>query len=529
VRKAILAVLGILAVGAAPARGQGLFVEVPAAMSDEAPRPLGVVRSRPVRVRLDLIPGASPNDAARGVLPPRGHRLVLNLFDDVVVRARLARAERTGRALVWTGKIEGEPMGDVVLTALDGVVTGSAVWPGGTYRVRFDGTTEIVEQLDGDQFPEDGCFEEVPGAVAGDPEGPSANAEDGSVIDVLVVYTPAARTAAGGLAGIQSLIATAVAETNVAYLNSGVVQRLRLAGAQEIDYVEYGTTGLAMSNDLARVAGTGDGYMDAVHALRDAVKADLVSLIVYGYNNPSGACGIAYLMAGNNPGFAPNAFSAVDLTCASGNFSFGHELGHNMGLNHARVDPVATGAYPYSYGYKWTGYRTVMAYPPGIRILHFSNPNVTYGGHATGVSAASSSSAYNALSLDNTRVTVANWRQALRPSIRLDAPNGGESWPAGSMRTISWTATDLPAGAAVAISYSTGSVRGFRTNRTAEEAIASVPASQGSYDWRVPFTPGEQWRVTLCVAAPAAPARGSAGGRSCLASDTSDDPFSIVR
>ena len=527
-KKTTLAVLGILAATAAPGHAQGLFADVPARTSLAAAPRLGVVRSRPVRVRLGRIPGASARDAARGILPPRGHRLVLNLFDDVVVRARLTRSERQGGALVWTGKIEGEPIGDVVLAAVDGVLTGSAVWPGGAYRVRFDGATQVVEQLDDDQFPEDGCFEEVPGGAADAAAVPVPNADDGSIVDVLVVYTPAARAAAGGTAGMQSLISTAVAETNAGYANSGVVQRLRLAGAQEIAYTESGTTTSGMSTDLSRVAGTSDGYMDSVHALRDSVRADVVSLLVSGYDNPSGACGTAYLMAGNDPAFAPNAFSVVDVSCATGYYSFGHEIGHNMGLNHARSDYTSTptGAFPYSFGYKWTGYRTVMAYAPGTRVLHFSNPNVTYSGNPTGVDVSSPSSAYNALSLNNTRVTVANWRQS--PTIRVDAPNGGESWRAGSTQAITWTGTDLPAGAVVLITYSNGATGRFLTNRTAGGAIASVPASQGSYDWEVPFTAGGSWRVTLCVAAPATPVRGSAGGRSCLASDTSDASFTIV-
>jgi hypothetical protein len=402
------------------------------------------------------------------------------------------------------------------------------VWPGGAYRVRFDGSHEVVEELDEDQFPENGCFEEVPGAAASAAEAPVANVDDGSTIDVLVVYTPAALAAAGGAVGMQSLIATAVAETNTGYQNSGVVQRLNLVGAQEIVYTESGTTTSAMSVDLGRVAGTSDGYMDSVHALRDAVGADVVSLLVSGYDNPSGACGIAYLMAGNNPAFAPSAFSVVDVDCATGYYSFGHEIGHNMGLNHARSDPTGAGAYDYSYGYKWTGYRTVMAYAPGTRVLHFSNPNVNYFGNPTGIDEPSASSAYNARSLDNTRVTVANWRQTVRPSITLVAPNGGESWRAGSTQAITWTTANLPGGAAVVLSYSAGAPTSIRSNRV-RGGIAMVAASDGSYDWPVPFAPGSSWQVTACVAAPASPVRGGPGGRSCLVSDTSDEPFSIVR
>ena len=138
-----------------------------------------------MRVRLGRIPGASAREAARGVLPPRGHRLVLNLFDDVVVRARLARTERQGKALVWAGKIDGQPVGDVVLAVVDGVLSGSAVWPGGAYRIRFDGTSQIVEELDHDRFPEDGCFREVPGGVAdvaaAPAASPAASPDDGSL------------------------------------------------------------------------------------------------------------------------------------------------------------------------------------------------------------------------------------------------------------------------------------------------------------------------------------------------------------
>ena len=96
----------------------------------------------------------------------------------------------------------------------------------------------------------------------------------------------------------------------------------------------------------------GDGYIDNVHALRNTYQADVVSLITETPGSPY--CGVAWLMAGNNPAFAPNAFSVVERSCMTGYYSFGHEIGHNMGLNHARADPVGTGAFSYSYGYKWT-------------------------------------------------------------------------------------------------------------------------------------------------------------------------------
>ena len=369
---------------------------------------VGVMRARTVGFNASALPGA---DGA-SLLPPVGHTILLNLFDDVTLRARLVRAERIQKGMTWVGRLPDQPLSDVVLTVYDGILTGSVTWPDASYRITVEGGRTVVQQLDHSQFPENGCFEEVPGGALDVPARPEAATDDGSFVDVVVVYTPAARAAYGGTSAILSAINTAVTETNTGYANSGVIQRVRLAAAQEISYTESGTTTTSMRTDLDRVTGTSDGYMDTVHSLRDTYHADLVSLFVTGYNNQYGACGIAWLMPGNYPSFATNAFSVVDIECATGYYSFGHEMGHNMGLNHARVDPVGTGAYSYSYGYKWTGYRTVMAYLPGTRILYFSNPNVSYIGNPTGINEAAADSANNALSLNNTRVTVANWRVA---------------------------------------------------------------------------------------------------------------------
>ena len=328
----------------------------------------------------------------------------------------------------------------------------------------------------------------------------------GSLVDVLVVYTPAARAAAGGTAGMTSLVNTAVTETNTGYANSGVVQRLRLAGTAELSYTEADA-----GTDLDRVTDTNDGYMDSVHALRDTYKADEVVLIGEGYA-AGGTCGIAWLMQGNNPGFAPNAFAVVDRTCATGYYSFGHELGHNMGLNHAREDYAGTptGAYPYSFGYKWTGYRTVMAYAPGTRILYFSNPSVQYLGNPTGVSESAGNSANNALSLNNTRVTVANWRVADTPTVTLTQPNGGQSWPVGSVQTVSWTSSALSSSATIKLTY---------TNGTSTYTIATgLARTATSYSWTIPNAPASNWRVTVC----------SSVSGACEASDSSDATFSIT-
>ncbi len=258
-----------------------------------------------------------------------------------------------------------------------------------------------------------------------------------------MVYTAAARTAAGGTDdAIRARIMLGVTETNTAYANSGVVQRLRLVGAELIGYTEGGDIGL----DLERVTEAGDGFMDGIHARRDQLGADLVSLIV---NNTTGSCGVAWLMQTPSVTFAPQAFSVTVYDCISPNYTFGHELGHNMGAAHAPDDPNLPAAYPYAYGYKDPAslFRTVMAYNCRTiscpRILYFSNPGVSYGGRPTGTALQHN----NALALNNTRTIVANFRQSVTPG--LGAPRSLTVTTSGTTAMFAW----LPPTTGIATGY----------------------------------------------------------------------------
>ena len=231
-------------------------------------------------------------------------------------------------------------------------------------------------------------------------------ADDGSVVDVLVVYTPAVRAAAGGTAAINAHIDNAAAVTNTAYADSGVNQRIRVVYRAETAYAESGS-----GTALGALRGSGDGQMDEVHALRNTYGADLVALMgVF-----SDACGVAYLMTSVSATFASSAFSVTAWDCAVGNRSFAHELGHNMGLHHDPANAGGQGAYSYAYGYQDPdNFRTVMAYACAggtcPRVGRFSNPNSTYNGRVTGTANQN-----NVLALNNTAFWVANFRQAIDP------------------------------------------------------------------------------------------------------------------
>ena len=219
-----------------------------------------------------------------------------------------------------------------------------------------------VQKIDESLFPPDEPFVPVPPEKPDDRsslQNQDTQADTGSQIDVMVVYTATTRIAAGGTAAMQALIDLAVTETNQSYQNSGVAQRLRLVHSVEVAYTETGSLDAA----LDCITATSDGCIDNVHALRNTYGADLVSFWV---ENGGDYCGLAWMMSSVSSSFASSGFSTVARSCATGYYSFGHELGHNMGARHDVYVDSASTPYAYAHGYVYTGaapnWRTVMAY-----------------------------------------------------------------------------------------------------------------------------------------------------------------------
>lgn len=245
-----------------------------------------------------------------------------------------------------------------------------------------------------------------------------------SIVDVLVVYTPAAETGAGGLAAIHSRIVQSIADANQALANSQINVTLRLVHSEGITYTESGT----LATDLARLQNSADGFVDSVAALRDTYGADLVSLFV----NSGDTAGLGYVMtdplATNNADFG---FSVVQQQFAAApNYTFAHEVGHNFGANHDRANATSAGAYPYSYGYRFSvngqTYHDIMAFDPGTRIPYYSNPNITYQGVAIGVADDLPNAADNARTINQTGPLVAAYRTSVvadtqPPAVQLGA------------------------------------------------------------------------------------------------------------
>ena len=345
--------------------------------------------------------------------------IVLNLFNDVRLTTHKDRVERRSTGSVsWFGRIDGVDAGQAILVVRDGDITGNVRYDGNLIEIRpLANGIHIIKEIDLSAFPEDDCatrYDDTKPESFLVPDVPEV-LDDASTIDVMTVYTPAARSAAGGTTQMNDLIQLAVDETNQSYANSGITQRVRLVHTAEVSYTEPGGS-CSIYDYRNRLQDPGDGHMDVVHTLRNTYCADLVVLIV---ENGCGYCGVAYIMESVSTGFEDHGFCVVARDCATGYFSFGHEMGHLMSARHDWfVDPTNNSPFTYNHGYVDPGddWRTVMAYGNACsgctRIQYWSNPDVLYLGEPMGIAEGQPDAADNRKTLNNTAWTVANFRQS---------------------------------------------------------------------------------------------------------------------
>jgi hypothetical protein len=424
-------------------------------------------------------------------------RIRLNLFEDTALIAERDRIVDQGQGhTVWVGHIQGEPGSEVILAREGDALTGTVKRENRqVYTIEYQGgEAHAVRQLDPRKTlphvdplppppPEPGS--ETPEAVPDESQlAPALPAEGNSIVDLLVVYTPKAKANAGGAAGIESKIRNAVEAANQAYINSQVQMRLNLVHMAEIQYTESGD----MSATLSDLRNKGDGKLEAAHTLRDQYGADQVALI----SADGGYCGIAYVMTQVGNSFASNAFAVVhddsQYNCL-GSQTLAHELGHNQGNAHDRANSSSPGAYPYSYGHRVCGsggFKTVMAYScSGANgISYFANPSVQYNGKATGIdpNTNASQSAADAWSMNNTRATVAAWRQSKNGGGGDSGGGGGGGGTATIPAAPGGLTATAPASDRITLGWTDASNNesGFKVERSLDGSTWSEIASLGA-------------------------------------------------
>ena len=341
----------LLCAGGVTARAQprDLFVPVPsnqlAAVTSEQSQLITQLRQQSTTKSLELVridPAALQGDSARLTMPDQ----------KALVLSKQSIQSTGGVNFIWHGTLPNVP-GSATLVVHDGKITGSVRDGTDLYSIEPVGNgVHAVIGIDQSRFPPEHppSFQNKERENRGDMQlrGPSATQHDGPVgIDVLVAYTPSAASSVGDIIGTIQL---AVAEANQSYVNSGVNIQLSL-----VDNFQFAETESGKSFDQILADFAGDA---GVHQHRDNSGADLSALII----NQTDFCGLADAILAK----PETAYVVVHYSCATGYYSFAHELGHLMGARHDEKHDSSTSPYSYGHGYEHPSpsppFCTIMAY-----------------------------------------------------------------------------------------------------------------------------------------------------------------------
>lgn len=377
-----------------------------------------------------LFDGTAPRQA--DAMP----EIAFDLFGNARFTGVVKQVAEEGGAVTWSGELKDVGKGYFYVVSVDGVVIAHVASARGVYEIsNAGGGLYRVIELDQRKNRED-----APGKIkvgTSISKGQAA-ARGAKTLDIVVFYTDDARAAEGSSAAMRARVALAVAETNGAYQQSGVTTRLRLVHTEEVSYYETGSIG----TDLTAFRTSGDGVLDQVQGVRDAFGADMAQLIV---EKGGDYCGIATSIMAS----ADNAYAVTARDCATGYYSFGHELGHLQGLRHDIYVDKSTRPFAYGHGFAHPSvdapdsWRTIMAYGNACwdagydctRLQFFSNPVKVYRWAQMG----SAATANNARVLDETAATVAAFRpQSVGADFSWKFNNTNEGWKPVTTRGAAW-------------------------------------------------------------------------------------------
>lgn len=365
-----------------------------------------------------------------------GEPVVLPLFDgqEVTLSKKRSALLPGNDRFVWSGIAEGQ-RGYAVFAFRNDVVVGTIWRDDAVYDLRFiENETYSFVERDSSRMPQlqddtvqksDADFSERDLDIQEyNTLSNSTQTEDGSIIDIMVVYTEDARQAAGGEDAMLAEIDLAMMDANEINNNSDVQFDFWLVHAQETSYDEAAAWDPNRSDQqnagdmLSEFEDPSDGIMDDIHTSRDDSMAD-ISVLLFQDQQSSSIGGVANTMTANfySTTFESYAFATVDREQAVAIHTFAHEIGHVMGNQHdSSNSSTRLPVFSYSYGYLDPAgdFRTVMAYENACArsggcdlIPYWSSATIRYDGSAIG-----SASEDNAQSLNNTASTVANFRNA---------------------------------------------------------------------------------------------------------------------
>jgi hypothetical protein len=190
--------------------------------------------------------------------------------------------------------------------------------------------------------------------------------DDGSVIDLLFLYTSAVSDYFGSDELTKAAIAMAVTELNQVYINSEIDLEARVVSMQSVGYVEDGDYKTSFNFLVSD---------DNIMLIRDTIGADLVSLVtmddIYAY---------AYLTNGSL--LDVYGFSLLGAKYLNGDYSLEVAYGYNFGCDYNYDNSLKDRMIAYAYGYQSENcdFHTILAFPCGDsqQILYYSTPNILW-------------------------------------------------------------------------------------------------------------------------------------------------------
>ena len=330
-------------------------------------------------------------------------RLLLNVRSGVRLDVVVERTAATTWGYSLSGRVAGRGWGFVTLVVHEEAVAGSIWTPDSAYELTYLGGG-VHALRDVTNAPLECGTASPSGEFPGSEATTQGGTDDGSVVDILVVWTPEAEDAyGGGEPQVLSRIDMLIAYANDAFERSGAFVALNLVGAEKVEYSEAdsGDWLADTATDIRRLVVPDDGHMDHVHDRRNVLGADLI-----------------YLLTRRGGGRAGGPFGVGSAGVSA------HEFGHNFGLGHERNEFEGSGGTGgYGHGFTTGGcYETIMSY--GVECYGVSRGWVPfyaspwrYGpyGRALGVSRfakerGARGPADAVLSLNRTRHVVANFR-----------------------------------------------------------------------------------------------------------------------
>ncbi|MEX2397956.1 MAG: M12 family metallo-peptidase, partial [Balneolales bacterium] len=357
---------------------------------------------------------------------------VITIFNDQDLMITISRVtKQTNGSWSATGRADDMAMNTFTMSSHEGGVIAQFDDLNGQHiEFRFDSALQrhFMYQLDPAEqdnlncdielLPENGIIDRD--TDKSEPEK-NRDTEEADIIDIMIVYTPAASDwAIDRYSSIETVVSQSMINAQNALDNSDINLEFRLVHSTLVKYTESGNS----RTDLRRLTHSPDnsfgadygGYMEEVHEWRDQHNADLVAL----FTHVDDVGGVAWVL-NNHSGSPTYGFSITRVQQAATGFTHAHEIGHNMGSQHSRIqnsNPASNtgGLHDYSTGWRWidsdsASYASVMTYREfSTQVPIFSNPDKLWADTPSGSYEGAGAPADNARSMRSIKSVIAAYR-----------------------------------------------------------------------------------------------------------------------